>query len=86
MPGGDRFFIEKPRRGGSPVQEGPRGREGVCGELGNLGGGGANIFFGAEMSAKFQSPRKNGPKSQLKCPKSPFLGVLIPQKWTFWTF
>ena len=45
---GDRFFIENPRRGGggSPAQEGPRGREGVCGKLGNLGGGGGlNIFF-----------------------------------------
>ena len=49
----DRFFIEKPRRGGgSPGQEGPRGREGVCSELGNLGGGGQIFFFGAEMSTK----------------------------------
>ena len=31
----------------------------------------------------FRPPRKNGPKSQLKCPKSPFLDILIPQKWTF---
>ena len=38
------FFIENPRKGGggSPerVGAGARGREGVCGELGNLGGGG----------------------------------------------
>ena len=39
-PGGawDWFFIEHPRRGG--VSRSRRGREGVCGELGNLGGGG----------------------------------------------
>ena len=36
------FLIENPRRGGGlPGREGPRGREGVCCELGNfLGGGG----------------------------------------------
>ena len=36
------IFIENPRRGGGVLQEGegPRGREGVCGELGNLKGGG----------------------------------------------
>ena len=34
--GGDPFFIENPRRGGGGFQEGPRGREGVCGELGNF--------------------------------------------------
>ena len=50
--GGGRFFIENPRRGGAPEGEGPRGREGVCSELGNGGGGGQNIFFGAEMSTK----------------------------------
>ena len=45
--GGDRFFIENPRRaGGSPAQEGPRGRESVCGELGNLGGGAKYFFSG----------------------------------------
>ena len=44
--GGSVFFIENPRRGGvSPEREGPRAREGVCGELRNLGGGGLNIFF-----------------------------------------
>ena len=37
-------FIENPRRGGVPG-EGPRGREGVCSELGNLGGGGGLNFF-----------------------------------------
>ena len=45
--GGDRFLIENAKRGGFPGGEGPRGREGVCGELGNfLGGGGLNIFSG----------------------------------------
>ena len=55
--GGDRFFNWKSQGGGSPGGEGPRGREGVCSEFGNLGGGywggggGLNFFFlGAEMS------------------------------------
>ena len=45
--GGGSIFIEKSRKGAGVLQEGEglRGREGVCGELGNLGGGGANIFF-----------------------------------------
>ena len=39
--GGGRFLIENRRGGGLPGREGLRGREGVCGELGNfLGGGG----------------------------------------------
>ena len=42
--GGGRFCIENPRRGGG-APGGPRGQEGVCGELGILGGGGLNIFF-----------------------------------------
>ena len=42
--GGDRIFIENPRRGAFPG-EGPRGWEGVCNELGNFGGGGGLIFF-----------------------------------------
>ena len=40
--GGSFFLIENPRRGGGG---GPRGREGVCGELGNFFGGGAKYFF-----------------------------------------
>ena len=51
-PGGgwDRLLIENPRRGGS--RRG-RGREGVCGELGNFSGGGGQIFFfGAETSSE----------------------------------
>ena len=42
---GGSAFIENPRGGGLPGREGPRGRESVCGELGNFGGGGPNIFF-----------------------------------------
>ena len=42
--GGVDFLMKIPQGGG--VSEGPRGREGVCGELGILGGGGGlNIFF-----------------------------------------
>ena len=41
--GGIHFLLKIP--GGGGFQEGPRGREGVCGELGNLGGGGAKYFF-----------------------------------------
>ena len=41
-------------RGGGGLHAGPRGREGVCGRLGILWGGGAKyFFFGAEMSTKF---------------------------------
>ena len=54
--GGHRFLIENPRRGvlqgGSPGREGLRGREGVCGELGDLGGGEIFFLLGAEMSTK----------------------------------
>ena len=43
--GGGGLFLKIPG-GGGVLQEGPRGREGVCGEFGNLGGGGGlNIFF-----------------------------------------
>ena len=43
--GGGRFFIENPRRGGSPTRGVGGGREDVCREFGELGGGGLNIFF-----------------------------------------
>ena len=39
---GGRYLIEIPRRGVSRRERGPGGREGVCGELGSLGGGGLN--------------------------------------------
>ena len=42
---GGRFFIKNPRGGGALGGEGPRGREGVCGELGNFGWGAAKYFF-----------------------------------------
>ena len=44
--GGFGFLIESPRGGGSPGQEGPRGREGVCSKSGNLGGGAKYFFWG----------------------------------------
>ena len=54
--GGIGFLLKIPGGGGEGFQEreGPRGREGVCSKLGNLGGGGAKyFFFGAETSTKF---------------------------------
>ena len=53
--GRESIFIEIPMRGGGGLLqegEGPRGREGVYGKLGNLGCRGLNIVFGAEMSTK----------------------------------
>ena len=48
---GGSVFIENPTTGG--VSRRGRGRAGVCGELENpFGGGGLNIFFGPETSAK----------------------------------
>ena len=40
--------------GGGVLQEGPRGRDGVCGESGTFfwGGGAKFFFFGAETSTK----------------------------------
>ena len=45
--GGVDFLLKIPQGGGGGLQEGPRGREGVCGELGIFWGGGGelNIFF-----------------------------------------
>ena len=57
--GGGIGFLLKIPGGGSPAQEGPRGREGVCGDLGSCLGGRLNIFFGAEMSTK-QASRAKG--------------------------
>ena len=60
--GGGRFFIDNPRRGGFQEGDGVSRRV-VWSELENLGGGGLNIFFGAETSTKkvrvraLQSPR-----------------------------
>ena len=41
--GGVGFFIENPRRGGSPKEGGGEGREGVCEKI---RGGGAKYFLG----------------------------------------
>ena len=49
-------FLENPRRGG--LQEGQRGREAVCGELGNWGGGGGLTFF---LSGPKCPPNKTWP-------------------------
>ena len=44
--GGGSVLLKIPGGGGGFPGEGPRGREGVCSELGNLfGGGGAKYFF-----------------------------------------
>ena len=55
--GGFAFLSKIPARGG--VSEGPRGWEGVCGELGCWGGG-LIFFFWAEMSTK----RRDGARWQ----------------------
>ena len=48
--GGGRFLIGNLRGGrGSPRHAGPRGREGVCGELGIWGGGGKYFFSGRNV-------------------------------------
>ena len=43
--GGGVDFLLKILEGGDLQREGPRGREGVCSELGNFWGGGGQIFF-----------------------------------------
>ena len=52
--GGGLVFIENARNGEGGFSRRGRGREGVCGELGNFSGGGGakTFFFGAEMSTK----------------------------------
>ena len=48
--------------GGLEEGEGPRGRQGVCGELGNCGGGGLNIFFrGRNVHQVFFPPHTFAP-------------------------
>ena len=58
--GGCRFLIENPRGGGG-LQEWPRGREGVCGKLGILGGGGAKYFFSGPKCPPSKSLRDRKP-------------------------
>ena len=43
--GGGSIFHCKSRGGGLQEGKGPRGQEGVCGELGIFGGGGPKYFF-----------------------------------------
>ena len=53
--GGGQFFIENPRRGGGGFSGRGRGQGAERVSVANwgiFGGGGLNIFFGAEMSTK----------------------------------
>ena len=63
---GDRFLIENPRRGGG--SRSGRGREGVCGELGNFfWGGGLNFFFrGRNVHQVFFMTLESDKKKNLK--------------------
>ena len=57
--GGGRLSIESRRRGVGVFRRG-RGREGVCGELGNFWGGGVlNIFFGGRNVHKEMVDSRN---------------------------
>ena len=59
--GAGRFLLKIPGGGGGVLQEGegPRGREGVCSELGNLEGGGLNIFlFGPKCPPRWRFHEK----------------------------
>ena len=47
-----RFLLKIPGGGGLQEGEGPRGREGVCSELGNFGGGGLSIFWAVQCFAR----------------------------------
>ena len=69
-----RFFIENPRGGGVSRREmGPRGREGVCGELGNWGG---VIFFGGPKCPPSLSILSEFGEN-LKCLKFPVGGINV---------
>ena len=59
--GGGRIFIESPRRGGGCPGRVRAGRVSV----GNLGGGGLNIFFGAELPIKLCTIHTGGEFSKL---------------------
>ena len=70
------FLFKIPGRGGGGFREGegPRGREGVCGELGTILGGGAKYFFSgsktstknarAEKVSKFNLDLQNSPQKE----------------------
>ena len=55
MPGKVRFFLLKIPGAGSPGGRGAEGPGGCLRRIGELGGGGLNIFFRTEMSTKFIS-------------------------------
>ena len=61
--GGVDFFIWKSQERGVQKGEGPSGRKGACGELGNLGAGGAKYFFGGPTCPP---EKKVWPKSDSK--------------------
>ena len=70
--GGDWFCIESPRKGwGFQEGEGPRGWEGVCGELLSFfflrGGGVLNIFIRAETSTKLCIHSRSHGDFRLEC-------------------
>ena len=73
--GGVRFFIENPRRGGVSRRVGPRGREGVCSELGNWGGGAKYFLFGAETLSFFSLVFL-----------FPWCFACCGNPWSFWVF
>ena len=70
MPGGGGSIVIEIPTGPGFLQEGkgPSGREGVCGELGNGGGGGAlNIFFrGRNVHQVILERKKPIKKNQIK--------------------
>ena len=59
------FLIEKCQEGGLQEGEGPRGREGVCGELGNWGGG--KYFFRGRNVHQDQRLRSRAVGGSLLC-------------------
>ena len=98
--GGVRFLIENPRGEGCQEGEGPRGREGVCGELGEfLGGGGGPKYFlsGPKLPPRFVgahiSPKNTGFGPHRPCVRCiviriarlGFIGVVfVPRRTAAW--
>ena len=89
--GGSVFLYWKSRAGGggSSGREGPRGREGVCSDLGNWGGGPKYFFWGAEMSTKAWFcclsllPHAQRPRNHW-CRSGGVVGALNPRKMSKW--
>ena len=72
--GGVDFALKIPEGGGSPGgAEGSRGREGVCGQLGIWGGGGAKYFFSGP-----KCPPSKGPNDFSECVKTCFSSRVVP--------